>query len=478
VPLCVKQNTAASAELLQRVGNGFIAALGSLAGVADISDLHKNGVSRLSSRLTVEGHTDIGRRFEKLMKVASVLSGLAVACCALSGGSIGCRNNTPLVPNVIVPKSHFVKLAAAPHTNDKLIVFVHGVLGDMDNTWVNPATNSSWPKLIAQDPDMTGYDVFVYGYYTPPMGHAADIDQTSTLMKQQLIDAKFFKNYREIDFITHSMGGIITKRMLNQLNNPTDFPLLQLVRAVVYVSVPSSGAPIADIASWFSLNPQFSSMSASESNNYLQSIDGDWRKAMNQRTSEHPFPRAFVAYEILSVDGVKVVPALYTSQQSDSDIVGFTYNHVTIVKPDSLTNDVYQWTRARISDASQILPVQGDHGPGPVPISGGAPVGTLFQYTFTVPEGATCTGEIVKVSNTEWYERHAPSDPATCLEDAQILIFTEVKSDDPQYFLLYDSGRKLYTRLSNTAVGDQSPQEWRLESSNDWNVVHTLTRKK
>jgi pimeloyl-ACP methyl ester carboxylesterase len=401
-----------------------------------------------------------------------------IGCVAAVAGLTGCHDK-PSEATVVVPKSHFVKLATPPQKNDKLVVFVHGILGDMDNTWANTATNSSWPKLIAQDPEMADYDVFVYGYYTPRMGHAADIDQTATLMAQQMIDAGFFDNYREIDFITHSMGGIITKRALNQFNNPMDFARLEEVRAVVYISVPSSGAPIADIASWFSHNPQFSSMSASESNNYLQSIDGDWRKVMNQRTSEHPFPKAFVTYEILPTDGVQVVPALYTSQLSDSDIVGFSYNHIDIVKPDSQANDVYVWTRARILGASRIQPQTSvTNGPRPVAVSGGAAVGTLYQYTFTSPDGATCNGEIVKISKTEWYERHVPTDPAPCLRDSQILPYTEVASDDPNYFMLYDSGRKLFTRLSNTAVGDQSPQEWRLESSKDWNSVHTLTRKK
>jgi hypothetical protein len=112
------------------------------------------------------------------------------------------------------------------------------------------------------------------------------------------------------------------------------------------------------------------------------------------------------------------------------------------------------------------------------PVTKGAPVGTLFQYTFTIPDGSTCNGEIVKISSTEWYERHVSSDPAPCLKDAQVLPFTEVDSDDPHYFLLYDNGRKLFMRLSNTAIGEQSPQEWRSESSRDWNFVHTLMRKK
>jgi hypothetical protein len=46
-----------------------------------------------------------------------------------------------------VPKSHFV---SQKNGNHKLVVFVHGVLGDMDNTWVNPDTQASWPEMLAK----------------------------------------------------------------------------------------------------------------------------------------------------------------------------------------------------------------------------------------------------------------------------------------------------------------------------------------
>jgi pimeloyl-ACP methyl ester carboxylesterase len=333
---------------------------------------------------------------------------------------------------------------------------------------------------------MSDYDVYIYGYYSPRMGHASDLNELSTKFAEDLLHIdNMFANYQEIDFITHSMGGLVTKGMLVQLNNPPQYPDLQKVRCVIYISVPSSGASVADVASWFSRNPQFKSMTANESNNYLQAIDGQWRKLLNQRTSEHPFPRTFSAYETLPTDGVKVVPSLYTSQLADSDVIAFDYNHISIVKPDSRENDVYKWARANILNSSNPQPETSrtevrPPDAAPALATHGAPLGSLFEYSYSTDSSVVCHGEYVKISATQWYEKHADGDPQPCLVNAVIFTYTERESADPNYFLLYDSGRHILVRLTNSPIGDTSPDQWRYISSPDdqWNVVHTLTRKK
>ena len=47
---------------------------------------------------------------------------------------------------------------------DKVIIFVHGLLGDSVSTWTNG--QSYWPMMIANDHDFDGFDVFVYQYPT------------------------------------------------------------------------------------------------------------------------------------------------------------------------------------------------------------------------------------------------------------------------------------------------------------------------
>jgi pimeloyl-ACP methyl ester carboxylesterase len=258
-------------------------------------------------------------------------------------------------PRVIVPNSHFVGPGIRPGSKRKLVVFVHGVIGDMDNTWINSETHTSWPEMIAKDHAFADFDVYVYGYQSPCEGSSSNITEIANRFRQQLQDDGFFSSYQELYFVTHSMGGLITKMMLSSLNTPSDSDKLQRVRAVLLVAVPSNGADIASIAAWKSTNPQFRNMDPGTAQAFLQSIEIQWGDAMRSRTAERPFPRSFVAYETREIAGLKIVPALFTSGLSDLAPIAFDYDHIQLVKPDSPDNDVYKWAKTRILESSSYL---------------------------------------------------------------------------------------------------------------------------
>jgi pimeloyl-ACP methyl ester carboxylesterase len=263
---------------------------------------------------------------------------LVAGLCAMA---MGCSGNTPKVPS-----SHFV----GPHAHRNLIVFVHGVLGDMDNTWENPQTHASWPAMLAAD--LTNFDVFVYGYLSPISTSASDIYELAGRLGTEVRDRGFFKDYDQIYFITHSMGGLITKRFVDTLNTPAERANLERIRLVVYISVPASGANAAALANWISGNPQFRSMDPRGARDFLQATEGDWETLLRSRTPSSPFPLTFCAYETQPVGLLLVVPELYTATLSDANPEAFDYNHITIVKPSSTDDQVYRWVKARIVEAS------------------------------------------------------------------------------------------------------------------------------
>ncbi len=276
---------------------------------------------------------------------------IGVAALLISA-TVGWYAYTHSCPDVRVPKSHFVHEQTQGHR--RVVIFVHGVLGDMDNTWVNPTTHRSWPEMLSSDPAFSDYDVYVYGYFTPCNGSASNIYEIATRFGQQLKDDGFFRRYDEIHFVTHSMGGLITKMMLANLNTSHDFDELQRVRSAVFIAVPSGGADLASMATWFSSNPQFKNMDRNQAQALLQTIEGSWASIMRARDSTHPFPHSFVAYETKDLLTLRIVPALYTSSISDTPPVAFDYDHVSIVKPDSEEADIYRWTRQRIVESSSL----------------------------------------------------------------------------------------------------------------------------
>jgi hypothetical protein len=89
-------------------------------------------------------------------------------------------------------------------------------------------------------------------------------------------------------------------------------------------------------------------MNPVDSQAYLQSIDLDWNNMARGRTSDRPFPHYYVAYETADVATFKIVPSLYSSTSSDLPPIAFDYNHITIVKPTSIDDDVYKWAKARV----------------------------------------------------------------------------------------------------------------------------------
>src|SRR5262245_10914450 len=90
------------------------------------------------------------------------------------------------------------------------IVFVHGVLGDSVSTWTNGSTKAYWPTLLANDSAFNGASVYVFQYPSPKVGMAYSINELAEVMRRRLVADGVFE-HREIIFLSHSMGGLVTR---------------------------------------------------------------------------------------------------------------------------------------------------------------------------------------------------------------------------------------------------------------------------
>jgi hypothetical protein len=57
----------------------------------------------------------------------------------------------------------------------RVIVFVHGVLGNGNSTWTAP-NKAYWPDMLTQDHAFDDFDVYVYEYPTTMIGSTFSID--------------------------------------------------------------------------------------------------------------------------------------------------------------------------------------------------------------------------------------------------------------------------------------------------------------
>src|SRR5258708_37997128 len=64
-------------------------------------------------------------------------------------------------------------------TKDRALVFVHGFLGDAVSTWIGKGAAESFPALLATDPALSDYEIFLFQYVTkdfhpPQIANIAD----------------------------------------------------------------------------------------------------------------------------------------------------------------------------------------------------------------------------------------------------------------------------------------------------------------
>lgn len=236
-----------------------------------------------------------------------------------------------------------------------VVVFIHGIFGDQSGTWRHE-NGHDWPTLFAGDEQMATLDVYSVDYHTPFRGRAGDIDEIATRLRDQLERRGLFR-YKSIHVVAHSMGGLITKALLLDLNTPARVDTLRQFKTISLLATPALGAPIADLGDWLSNNPQLGNMSPSEFNTFLERLERQWHGLLRERdASDARWPLVYCAYEKQAVAGrVLVVPRLYTSSRCDDDAYPMeTATHVSIAKPAGIESDQYTWVRNHIL-ASEVL---------------------------------------------------------------------------------------------------------------------------
>ncbi|MET4720782.1 pimeloyl-ACP methyl ester carboxylesterase [Bradyrhizobium japonicum] len=202
-----------------------------------------------------------------------------------------------------------------------VIVFVHGILGSKE-TWTHK-NGTYWPDLITKDPFFSGYDVYVYEYPTRLFGAGFSIDEIAENMRL-LLEADLVTNYKEIIFVSHSMGGLATRAFLNRNSK-----LSERVRLAFFFSTPTTGSEIASLAELISSNPHLGKMKPMQSDSYLADLQRQWLTLNNAIPS-------FCAYEKLATYGFNIVTQASASNLCNRRLDPIDADHLTIVKPDGL----------------------------------------------------------------------------------------------------------------------------------------------
>jgi Leucine-rich repeat (LRR) protein len=139
---------------------------------------------------------------------------------------------------------------------DATLVFVHGVLSDNETAWLyknkeKPTNNRSWPELVMSDKKrFNDPSIFLGGYYTDlDSGEAGVSDCARELLHALVAD---YDNqppvveFPRITFVCHSLGGIITRYMLERYSDTFGNTKIGLV----LLASPSYGSDYATALNW------------------------------------------------------------------------------------------------------------------------------------------------------------------------------------------------------------------------------------
>ena len=215
--------------------------------------------------------------------------------------------------------------------NERVIVFVHGVLGDGISTWTNARTKTYWPKLIAEDKDFADADVYVYEYSSPSLSTSYNINELAEDLRLRL-DVDKVSNYNEIIFLSHSMGGLVTREFLIKYR-----PIVAKIKFIYFYATPSSGSPMATLISIISKNPSLGNMRPMNVDQYLGNMANTWLADAQLRAIP-----AHCAYEKLGTTTQIIVEQQSAVLLCNQRIDPIDANHIDIVKPQSRRAKAYE----------------------------------------------------------------------------------------------------------------------------------------
>lgn len=273
------------------------------------------------------------------MVMASGLLGLALAGCGwLSGSDDDAQAPAPPTAGLNQTDPRWVS-QATPH-KPVAVVFIHGIIGDTLGTWtVGPPPTKSFFDYLKASNVGEQVDVFAFGFTSEMLGDGSlDVNEAATKLEQQL-DFHDVTDYDTVVFVAHSMGGLITMKMVS--NRPD---LASKVPLLVFYGTPQSGAEIARVADKVAdkvtrglvSNGALKTMYPADGDAYMRDLNEDWVRVRARPVR----PTLVCAYEKSKTFGVMIVPWSTATRFCDevASAIGGA-DHISIVKPDRPNHD-------------------------------------------------------------------------------------------------------------------------------------------
>lgn len=210
----------------------------------------------------------------------------------------------------------------------RVIVFVHGIFGDSENTWLN-ANGAYWPRMLVDDKTFDDSDIYVAAYPTSFTENRISVAGETSILNNRLTNDEVFSKHQEVVFVCHSLGGIIVQELLLGHREYAG-----KVRFIYFFGTPNTGAQIAKLGHIFNGDPLLQAMFPGDQNATLENMEQQWKLA------DFKIIR-YCAYENKTYKSVLVVDRLSSTRNCDKPFLAIDEDHLGLVKPNSRNHDSY-----------------------------------------------------------------------------------------------------------------------------------------
>jgi len=241
-----------------------------------------------------------------------------------------------------------------PPRRGKAVLLVHGFRGDHLDTWRDKGATTSFPELLAQDPALADFDVFVFRYKTSFFS-SPRIDNVARQLGDEIRNSLGGYN---LVLVAHSMGGLVCMQyILHQLQQQVCPPVLglllfgtpttgveaikaaRMIFSVAGFKIPGLGL----LAKYLSWHRQLADLESAS--DFLDRLHGEWAlRVVNGGSPRAPANgRAWIPVRVVTGNDDWVV-----SEQAGKGVYGeidwtpVQYDHRGLVKPASRNDPRYQ----------------------------------------------------------------------------------------------------------------------------------------
>jgi hypothetical protein len=253
-----------------------------------------------------------------------------------------------------MPKNVSLQVIHQPENPILDVIFVHGLTGDPQSTW--KSKEGFWPDWLAEDnPEVR---VCSFGYPASKLkkwiNKELDIFELAKLGTEFLCGKEI--GTRPVVFITHSLGGIITKLILNNCHNSDDKDAANLaIRtvSVMFLATPHSAPSLprvikCELPNWSS--PHITALSGEIT--LLDNIRENYGKyvASNENIKNLAY------YESQKLAGLTHVVSKECANPgiSGTNPIPIEADHISICKPSSRDSAIYVSVNRHLRNAIKL----------------------------------------------------------------------------------------------------------------------------